>query len=298
MTQIVVATKLSQDVDPVVERAGRIAGIAGASVRLLHVLPELMPRVALEGRRRRAQARLMDLVRHLEQVHDCRADYRIRHGGVHRCIVRESEDLDAELTVVGGSSDDRPRRLPFRSGIHKCIRELGNALLVVRDRAGAAGDTGEPRSPEPRQSASLPPSIYRNILLVRDGSVPDEWLTQYLGWFGGTASVRAFDTLAHAPGARGPGADGAAGGDRGRSRRSGAAAARDAIRHVAAMRKAFETDLMIVGMEQDDSPVLLGAPRLPVRLAEEASCDALVVPRVPGISALVREEQPLAAAAE
>jgi len=187
MQHIVVATDLTAAAEPAIERAAVLCRAMHANLRLLHVLPELLPGVLATRRRIKAQRMLFERAQRLERETGRRVSYNIVHGNTPRWIVRESENLGAVLTVIGHRTDKPPRRLLACTAV-RSLHEACNSVLVVRDRS---------RCSEP----------YRRALLALDEVTGAEALIPFLRYLAPEATLHRYEIPQPA---RSPRANGAA----------------------------------------------------------------------------------------
>lgn len=160
MPHIVVATSLTHDRDPAVERAAEVSRAMGADLRLLHVLPDLLPGFVAEPRQRKAQGRLLHWTRRLARETGHHVSYKVGRGDVARRIVRESEDLDAVLTVIGHTQVRRRAPRLFGTTAARSLQEARGAVLIVR--------------------SDLQCRAYRKAVIAYDGVIGEDRLLTYL----------------------------------------------------------------------------------------------------------------------
>ena len=239
MHHIVVASDLTPASDPAIERAAIASCAMGAELRLLHVLPELLPPVLGSRRLQRTERMLLYRARGLERSLGARVSYGVMRGETARGIVRESENFGAVLTVFGRSTADLGSRRFVDTIPERSLRLIRNAALVVRDRSsGRAG--------------------YRRALLAPEPGIELQSLTCYLQHIAPQAALHRVELV---------------------DRATGRSAKRKAVDQVRAMRRALDADLLIIGIPRDETMNPFRFRSLLAPLVRAPECDTLVVPQ-------------------
>lgn len=237
MQHIVVATDLTPASDAAVERAYLASQAMGANLRLVHVLPELLPPLLADRRIRSVERELRHRIR--GEGHGTRASCNVMRGDTSRGIVRESENMDAVLTVFGHHMNGTQRRWLTATVPERSLRLIRNAALVVRD---------EPPGP----------AEYRRVLLAPDDGVEIATLMPYVRRLASDAALHQID-LRDPSGKRRP--------------------KQRVVDHVRAMGRALDADLLVIGVPRDETPNPFRFRRLLTPLIRAPQCDTLVVPQ-------------------
>jgi nucleotide-binding universal stress UspA family protein len=174
MPQIVVASRLGPDHERVTTRAATVAQSMGADIRMLHVLPELLPGLVARPRKVDAQQRLMDCTGALMRRTGRRVSYKVAAGDVAGRILRESDDREAVLTVIGHETTPQSRLGRAGSASLRCLQRTRNAVLVVRNGEETAGQD------------------YRRVLIAHDDAITEDRLTPYLPHLAPNAELHSF----------------------------------------------------------------------------------------------------------
>lgn len=239
MQHVVVAIDLTPASDAAVERAAATSRAMGANLRLLHMLPELMPPVLGHRRTRKAERALRYRMQGLRRGSGMPVSCNVAHGDTPRGIVRESENLDAVLTVFGHRADGNGIRRLIGAVPERSLRLIRNAVLVVRDRSPVHAE-------------------YEKVLLAPEDGVDMSAMMPHLRHLAPRAALHRIEL--------------------GRSAR-GRRAGRKAAEHVRAMRRALDADLLVIGMPRDDGMNPFRFRRLLTPLVREPECDTLIVPQ-------------------
>jgi nucleotide-binding universal stress UspA family protein len=242
MQNVVVATNLTPTSDAAVERAAFASCRLGAGLHLVHVVPELLLPPALGGTRVK---KADDALRYRARVVDRRfgppvVSCNVAQGDTSRCIVRESEDMAAVLTVLGHRTEGRNKRNLTGTIPERSLRLIRNAVLIVCDRS-------------PREAG------YRKALLAPDGGVGKDAMMPHVRHLAPDAAIHSIDP----PGRR----------------RGGRRAKHQAAEHIRTMRRALDADLLVISMPRDESLNPFRFRRLLTPLVRVPECDTLIVPQ-------------------
>ncbi|MHC4233496.1 MAG: universal stress protein [Planctomycetota bacterium] len=146
--RIIAAIDLSDETGPVVESAWTVAKVDGGEVRALFVLeplPKVMARVARfreEERVHKAEAEIERLLDTADLLSEERIIRRIRKGHAGREILREAQEWNADLLVLGTHGFGFFDRLMLGSTSLYVLRHGHRAMLVV-PRAETEGQRAE-----------------------------------------------------------------------------------------------------------------------------------------------------------
>ena len=145
LKNILVATDLSSPARQAAERAARIAGAAGAQLRLVHALNAGMAAQlqqllgmgsALESTLiEQTHQELQTLALELAAERQVPVGQALLHGNVVDQITREAEAMQADLVVLGARGKDFLRRLMLGSTAERLLRKSTRPMLVVKQRA-------------------------------------------------------------------------------------------------------------------------------------------------------------------
>ena len=239
MQHVVVATDLTPASETAVERAATASRAMGAGLRLVHMLPELMPPLVGPARVRKAEAALHYRAQSLHYRLGARVTSNVVKGDTSRGIVRESENLGAVLTVFGRRTDGGESLRLIGTTLERSLRLIRNAALIVRDRSPVRAS-------------------YRKALLAPDGGVDEQSLMPYMHHLAPDAAVHRIDRLS-------PG--------------GGRKARQKVADQVRAMRRALDADLLVIGMPRDETLNPFRFRRLLTSLVRAPECDTLIVPQ-------------------
>jgi len=238
MQHVVVATDLTSGSEPALDRAAFASSAMGANLRLLHVLPDLLPPLVGEIRTRRAEGVLRYRSAGLGRRFGAPVSCGVKRGSTPRRIVRESEDVGAVLTVFGHSAGRQRVRRLMGTTPEQSLKLIRNAMLIVCGRSSGLGG-------------------YRKALLAPGGGFERAELMPYLDCLAPEAAVHWIEP---------PG------------RASGRSDRRKAEDHIRAMRRALDADLLVIGMPHDRTLNPFRFRQLLPSLVRAPECDTLIVP--------------------
>jgi nucleotide-binding universal stress UspA family protein len=177
MPQIVVANSLKPDSVAVTNRAAEISRTMGADIRMLHVEPEFR-RPMFAAAPRSPQQALVDETGLLRRRTGHHVSYKVTRGDVPGRILRESEDMEAVLTVIG-HDPETSRRLRRPGGTAmRCVERARNAVLVVSTAAGDA------------------PRRYRRVLVAHDRRMDEAALLPWTAYIAPEAALHGLSVSA------------------------------------------------------------------------------------------------------
>lgn len=142
---LLAATDFSSPSRQAVDRAARLAGTAGARLRLVHALSggalarlqqllglgSAVEQTVIEQTR---QA-LDTMARELGTAHGVAVESALLQGAVLEEITRQAEEMDADLVVLGARGAGFMRRFVLGSTAERLLRKTKHPMLVVKQRS-------------------------------------------------------------------------------------------------------------------------------------------------------------------
>ena len=241
MQNVVVATDLTPVSDAAVDRAAFASGTMGAALHMVHVVPELLLPPYLGGSRvEKAEGTLRYRATVLSRRYRPRAiSFNVAQGDTSRSIVRESEDTEAVLTVMGCRSDARNGRRLYGTIRERALHLIRNAALIVCDQSPKA-------------------TRYRKVLLAPAGDLGTDALMPHLRHLAPDAAIHKIDLSNQGSGVP--------------------KTMHRTAEHVRAMRRALGADLLVIATPRDESLNPFRFRRLLTPLVRTPECDTLVIP--------------------